>query len=299
MHERKVSCYIRHQDADSGQQNRRIHSHEEQDTESRDDPKDNRIDNILIFDVCTAYHIDYRTYEMSFPSVYHVYSWVCYEQLERKDITGSMRRFLLGYLTLAESAIYQNTKKGKLANIPAKKEAVEIVAKCFGLSNVSIFNHKRLAESILKINDISCELIPYILNERMRINTQQIISLGSKSKVEIKELAYEIRNISDKEEIRFADLNKKLVQDKHMNQRNKKKIQSNIPEIRKMPEYDPDAELTSLSLTLPVWINSINRVYESNIDESSIKARNDLYDILCQLDSSTELLKKHLENSIK
>lgn len=31
------------------------------------------------------------------------------------------------------------------------------------------------------------------------------------------------------------------------------------PEIKQMPKYDPDAELSSLTLTIPSWISSIER----------------------------------------
>lgn len=36
----------------------------------------------------------------------------------------------------------------------------------------------------------------------------------------------------------------------------------NVGLIKKMPSYDPDAEILSLALTIPSWINSIKMVYE-------------------------------------
>ena len=39
----------------------------------------------------------------------------------------------------------------------------------------------------------------------------------------------------------------------------KSKTSDLYPEIKRMPKYDPDAEISSLALTIPMWISSINR----------------------------------------
>ena len=39
-----------------------------------------------------------------------------------------------------------------------------------------------------------------------------------------------------------------------------KKDEQPKAEIKKMPKYDPDAELQSLSLTIPMWKSSVERV---------------------------------------
>ena len=257
------------------------------------------IDNILLYEECIRNRIEFRSYNMAFPSTYHVYSWICNKQLERKDLTDIMRRFLLGYLALAESAIYLDIDDKELKDVPAKKEPVEIVAKCFGLSSVCIFNYKKIAESILGINKISPSIVNSILKDKLKITNQQIVALGNKNDDEIKEVADRLRKYRSKEEIKYSDLFKKEDQTDKRRSRNGRMISEIVPEIRKMPEFDPDAELTSLSLTLPVWINSISRVYGSEIGGSSIKARNELYDVLCRLGEATELLKDYLESGVR
>ena len=257
------------------------------------------IDNILLYDECIRNRIDFRSYNMSFPSAYHVYSWICYKQLERKDLTDVMRRFLLGYLVLAESAIYLDVKDKKLRDVPAKKEPVEIVAKCFGLSSVCIFNYKKIAESVLRIHEICPSVADSILKDRLKITNQQIVALGNKDDDEIMETAERLRRCGEKEEVKYSDLLKKEVQTNRKRSGNRRMIPEMVPEIRKMPVFDPDAELTSLSLTLPVWINSISRVYGTEIKGSSVKARNELYDVLCQLGEAAELLKNYLESGIR
>ena len=159
--------------------------------------KDIVIDNIYIYELCVKNEIEFRLYNMDFPSIYHVYSWVCSDQLERKDITSTTRRFLLGYLALSESAIHRNAADKKVKDVPARKDAVDIVAKCYGLSSVCIFNYKRLTESILRINEISPTMAGFILNEKFKISAQQIISLGNKTSSEIMMLTKEAAKSSD------------------------------------------------------------------------------------------------------
>lgn len=45
----------------------------------------------------------------------------------------------------------------------------------------------------------------------------------------------------------------------------RKPVLSDVPKIsvKDMPSYDPDAEIASLTLTIPAWVSSIRRVNQS------------------------------------
>jgi len=254
------------------------------------------IDDIDIFELCVENDIEFRPYSMDFPSVFHVYSWICSDQIERRDLTNTMRRFLLGFLAISESAIRRNTMSQSILDVPAKREAIDAIARCYSLSSVCIFNYKKLTESILRINEISPVMAECILNERMKITAQQILSLGNKSGSEILRFTDEVTKITDGKP-KYAEMNKKLQLDKQLEFRKRRTgSQESVPEIRKMPKYDPDAELTSLTLTVPTWISSITRMCRSGIESSSAKARNDLLAELFQLTESAERLKQYLED---
>lgn len=67
------------------------------------------------------------------------------------------------------------------------------------------------------------------------------------------------------------------------------KPQAPIAEIKNMPKFDPDAEISSLSLTIPSWISSINRVKKvSGITGSTMGAREKLTVILHELRNSID-----------
>ena len=63
------------------------------------------------------------------------------------------------------------------------------------------------------------------------------------------------------------------------------------PSIKDMPEFDPDAEVVGLTLTIPSWSSSIDRIVHSNLDIVSDTARLKLHQALLELmDSISEMI---------
>ena len=58
-----------------------------------------------------------------------------------------------------------------------------------------------------------------------------------------------------------------------------------------MPKYDPDAEISSLALTIPSWISSIIRVYNTaEIATTTHAARLQLENALIQLNAASNIM---------
>ena len=53
-----------------------------------------------------------------------------------------------------------------------------------------------------------------------------------------------------------------------------------------MPEYDPDAEVIGLTLTIPSWSSSIDRIGRSDLDNVSASARARLFNALTDLQNT-------------
>lgn len=69
-----------------------------------------------------------------------------------------------------------------------------------------------------------------------------------------------------------------------------------IPTIRKLPKYDPDAELSSLSLTIPSWISSIERTRDrANFREASMRSKLKLAQQLYLLEHTVTKVKTEIE----
>jgi hypothetical protein len=72
-------------------------------------------------------------------------------------------------------------------------------------------------------------------------------------------------------------------------------LNETLPAIRKMPVYDPDAEVNSLCLTIRYWITSMQRVNnKTNLERVTSRARIKLIKELSYLQNTTEELQKSL-----
>ena len=58
------------------------------------------------------------------------------------------------------------------------------------------------------------------------------------------------------------------------------------PNIKDMPEYDPDAEVIGLTLTIPSWSSSIDRIGRTDLDSVSASARAKLFNALTDLQNT-------------
>ena len=58
-----------------------------------------------------------------------------------------------------------------------------------------------------------------------------------------------------------------------------------------MPEYDPDAEISSINFTIPTWVSSINRLISTDFNKITPKAKLKLINELDDLIFCIETLK--------
>jgi len=62
------------------------------------------------------------------------------------------------------------------------------------------------------------------------------------------------------------------------------------PSVKDMPAYDPDAEITGLTLTIPSWAGSIDRIINSDIENASVSAKTELIKALIYLQDKIECM---------
>ncbi len=252
------------------------------------------IDGLECFEICKKNMVEFRTYKIGFDSWPHVYSWICGRQLDREDLDPMRVKFLLGFLGIAEEAIGKG--RNELKGPPYKMDAsISIISKTYKLSAPCISNYEFMAYRIFTINRYNTELADYILNGHLKISLSNIADLAKKQPDDYDRLVQLIKERSTESEIRYIDLCPSLgwkpVPAHSMNRKDKTKI----PEIRKMPTYDPDAELRSLSFTVPMWTSAIKRMIGSDNSHASLFAKNQLYDSLAELISSSQ----HLQDELK
>lgn len=80
-----------------------------------------------------------------------------------------------------------------------------------------------------------------------------------------------------------------IINDEYARHKAKKKS-SKEPIIKQMPAYDPDAEISSLTLTIPTWISSMNRT--KSIAKFSEVTTNGLCKLEQQLNALSDTIKE-------
>lgn len=240
------------------------------------------IDGHKRYEICTRRDIEYTTAEMSFDSREAVVSWICAKQLKRKDISFEARKFLIGMQYEAEKIISgRRTAKAiaeqeKSRGRPPHKSPIEhTTAKKIGdqnfVSHTTVQKYAAFTRALEEIGKKEPALVPKLLSGEYRLSHNQILDISQMSVEEVKKFNRKI----DTDPTPF--LYYKYMRKDHPAEKdeNGNEPTKTVPSVKDMPQYDPDAEINSLALTIPSWKSSIERT-KSHADFSAISqdARN-------------------------
>ena len=235
------------------------------------------IDGIDEYEICISNNIPFRVLRVTFPTVLHAYSWICSRQLKRNDLYKERYKFLIGFQALAETAIEDGNNSLVLIDDQSSHGDVETsLAKLYYISAASIMHYRKRASNIIRIDRGNKELAQNILSDKLQVSHFGLDNIAIKSNEEMNRIVEIIKKDNSDEQIRYIDVCKELKWFVKIEKPKRNRGVKCVPEIRKMPEYDPDAQLSSLTLTIPFWINSMQRVLDSETEKASVNAKNDL-----------------------
>lgn len=268
------------------------------------------IDGANRYDICKTYGLTYTTKHKNFREMIDAISYICEVQLKREDLTIEMRKYLIGRKYLADVEIcvrefvlnppveYLKTHL-TLPKKPNKKyEVGHSMGKRYNLATGTILKYGYFASNIDELREKDAELAARILSSKLKISHENLIEfvrLPTEDVLSIKKIMDE----HNMDHIGYSDIRHEL-QWKYFHEAKPKeqKPPKVIPEIRKLPEYDPDAEASSLSLTIPSWISSINRMKKNAVIETiTSPARKKLQGQLTMLMSEADNLYQTLEEN--
>jgi hypothetical protein len=263
------------------------------------------------YKICTEHQIPFAVEEMSFTCREEAISWICTNQLGRRNLTEESRKYLIGKQYESERflnrrrAVYLAVGKNEADNgLPyetfdpeqsfrsgdTRRKTAERIAMDNHISHGTVEKYYIYARAIDEIEKKSPQMAQKILSGRYKVSHEGVLSLARGSSEEIQ------------------DLNKRLEHTKYpfaKYQTTRQEIQGiarvqkgsidNRPSIKDMPEYDPDAEVIGLTLTIPSWSSSINRIIQSNLETVSDSAKQKLYTALIDLQESVSLMLSAIE----
>ena len=248
------------------------------------------IDGHNRYEICTKHNIEFKTLEMSFESEPEVIAWICANQLGRRNITDETRKFLIGMQYETEKMLTAPNLKGINQYTPKdESEAVSRnrTAQRIGQENrvcaATVQKYAIYTRTLETIGEKCPEIVPKILSGRYKLSHNEILELAKKTPEELQVISKRM----NRNQTSFVPYSKTRTM-----VHNNATDDSLGPTVKNMPTFDPDAEVTELSLTMPSWISSIKRTQaNANLNIISTQARGKLVNTVNNLiNCASELL---------
>jgi len=264
------------------------------------------IDGHNRYRICMKHGIPFRTVSKYFSTRDEAISWICSNQLGRRNLSEETKKYLIGKkyetdkrigamnVTGANQHTYRTGNNS--ASIPAShnKTAVKI-GKENNISHNTVYKYGVYSTAIDSLKQKNPMLASMILDGKLKISHDNLLMLAKLSVDDLEMLYLSIQDNPDGL-ISYSELRHRL-RWKPTIPKKSTPAPTEVPMIKQTPKYDPDAEISSLSLTIPTWISSMNRTKDITIfDNTTTVARksleNQLYNLRGTVDAFLALIKE-------
>lgn len=265
---------------------------------------DTIVDGHNRYEICNRLGIPYAVCQIEFDSRAAAIAWICSNQLGRRNITEETRKYLIGKQYEAEKIIGSlknpaGTNQYSLSAYTADpvfedeppasdpddlhdsgRRTAARLGKEYHLSPTTIQKYGRYSDALDTISQVVPEFVPQVLSGTLKISHENIVTLSGMEEDKIREMSQRIQTAPNTY-VRYSEARKSITGAE--SQKPGPRAQP-TPAIKAMPSFDPDAEVASLTLTIPSWISSIDRA-QANADLKLVSktARMRLEDALRQL----------------
>lgn len=251
------------------------------------------IDGYKRYEICHTWQFDYQTKQIDFSCREEALLYICIDQLNRSDLSKEAICYLIGKRfeiekTLntqkAANLLYEEQTAQKIHSVGRHtnfsfQTAIEL-GKEYHISHNTVYKYGIYARHIDIIWDKEPEIVRKIFSGKLKISHENVIELARLPKGNIRTLNEHLSK-SGIEHIGYSDMRHELQWKRISAATNPAQRREKPPtpdfEIKKQPKYDPDAEISSLSLTIPSWVGTIKRVCDNtNFPEISQTAQDKL-----------------------
>jgi hypothetical protein len=260
------------------------------------------IDGFERYEICMKWGISFLIAKREFNNRHEAISWVCKRQLSDIDLLEETRRFLIGKYYEAEKELYmlRLSESGNSNHVHSCHYKIAArIGKEYNMSTSTVYKYGIYTRAIEDIAGKEADLASKILSGKLKISHNNIIELSRLPKENLRSLN---SNLSEREieRISYSEVRHELQWKKLPSLPPAAKVepQTDIP-IKQIPKFDPDAELSSLALTVPSWSSSIKRTLQnSDLSLASLSAKQILKNKLQELQNSIEIMLSKIEEEI-
>ena len=260
------------------------------------------IDGHNRYEICKKHNIGYKVKEMSFESRDEAVVWICTNQLGRRNIAEETRKYLIGIQYETEKVI--NKKKNAMGrnqySSGASQDTTEHplntgvrtaqrIADENHISSGTVQKYGIYAKSLDIIEEKCPDLVSKILSGKYKISHESVCELAKKTSDELKKISHKMSR-NQMPYIKYCN-SRSVIKNSETEVSMPNSSTASIGSIKKMPVYDPDSEITRLTLTIPSWISSIQKTRSSiKINEASESAKDKLMQSLLDLENEEDKL---------
>lgn len=233
------------------------------------------IDGYKRYEICINENIPFTIERRDGMSRIEIIKQICMDQLRRDDLPPEMYKYLVGRRFRADREINISELEAKKDDprsrfyLPrytrqdSKLRIASAIGEELNLAAGTVLKYDVFAQNIDIIKKSSPSMADSILSGILRIAHETLSELSLHPREEVCYLESVIRE-KKMTHLVYSDINSEL-RWRTVGRTKKKSVKKKAeakPAIRDMPKYDPDAEISSLTLTIPSWISSIDRVRE-------------------------------------
>ena len=204
-------------------------------------------------EISQKYGIPYDMVKINFRTEIEIVMQICERELQERILPADMRRYLIGKLYDAEKIIaahraagtnkykekqHRKSSHGKQPVDVRPTYIRERLGNQYHLNPVTVSRYALYAEGIDRIFHDDPQKAEQILHGKVKLSVDTVCGYAVQ-KENIDNVGCDIE-----EEIIHSSLG----------------VSSAGPSVKDMPEFDPDAEINSLSLTIPSWTRSLKRI---------------------------------------
>lgn len=227
------------------------------------------IDGFSQYKIYSEHRLPFRTKNMEFNCRESAVAWICIQQLKRSDIPDALRRFLIGIQYRSEAAAAKLFQDEKTWFQNGRKPICQqIAARIAEENHVAFETVKRFSSFAATLEDIRLrapKAAEEIMYGKVKIADKHLLRL---SRLDDRSFQRALHQLGSTQ---------RFLASRSASRRTIKSSENAsghvvlAPSVKDMPSFDPDAEVTGLTLTIPSWSGSIDRTI-SGTDLSIVSA---------------------------
>ena len=255
------------------------------------------LEGFFHYQFCLKHGLPVHTHQIPVRNRREALSWVCAAQLRRNDLKSEMRIYLIGKRYSVEkggpgrqSSQLPDMRTQRLDGEGIKSTVCKTAIRLgeeYGLGRCAITRYGAYAEAIDQLFQAAPQFTALILSGELEAAQKDVIRLSKLPEHILQKAAENPERFILQNGLQRKKRGRPSV---YGNRRSASNCSGQML-VKQMPSYDPDAEVSGLTLTIPSWISSIQRTYSSaEFSAISASALERLMEQLLCLTQSTQQL---------